>query len=81
MDAYEVLIELAPKAFERVSHIATALGALGRTKKPEICGRLGGELLIAADHLSCAGPEQHGGRVLKLVRDVERICSVSIRFL
>jgi hypothetical protein len=79
MDDYEAL-ELAPKAVEKVSHIAAALGA---TKGLKACGRLGGELLIAADHLKSAGPEQQDQllrKVRKLLRDIERICSVSIRF-
>lgn len=80
MDAYEAL-ELAPKAIEKISYIATELGA---TKKREVCGRLGAELFIAADHLKSAGPEQQEQllrKVRKLLRDIERICSVSIRQL
>lgn len=77
MDAYETL-ELAPTAIERVSHIATELGM---RRKREVCGRLGGELFIAAHHLTSAGPEQEDQllrKVPKLMRDIERVCSVSL---
>jgi hypothetical protein len=80
MDAYEAL-EFAPIAAEKVSHIATALGA---TKKRKVCGRLGGELLIVADYLRGLGAEQQDRllrRVKKLLRDIEWVCSVSIRFI
>lgn len=80
MDDYDIL-ELAPIAIEKVSHIATALGA---TKKREVCGRLGGELFIAAGYLRSAGSahqeqeQQLLRKVRKLLRDIEGIFSVSI---
>jgi hypothetical protein len=80
MDAYEAL-ELAQEAIEKVAHIATALG---ETTKRTVCGRLGAELFIAANHLKSTRPEQEGQllrTVKKLLRDTEWICSVSIRLL
>ena len=79
MDNEEVL-ELAPVAIERVAHIATHIGA---TRLNEVCGRLGGELLIAASFLGSPEQEVHEqhDRFLqttrKLLRDVEKICNVS----
>ena len=72
MDDFEVL-EIAPIAIEKISHIATGLGA---TERRELCGRLGGELFIAAAFLNTGNAQPR--KVRKLLRDVERICSVSV---
>lgn len=48
MDDFEIL-EIAPLVIDEISHIVTELGA---TANRELCGRLGGELFIAAGFLS-----------------------------
>lgn len=61
----------------RVAHIASKLGA--QSKRP-ICGRLGTELLLVANYLETAGPDQEERlrlRISKLLRDVERNCGVN----
>ncbi|RTE69939.1 hypothetical protein BHE90_015668 [Fusarium euwallaceae] len=74
MDIYEAL-ELAPKAIEKVAHIAAALGS--EKKERTVCGRLGGELLIVAYHLMSAEPkdDRQLRNVRKLLKDIEWICS------
>ncbi|RSL98206.1 hypothetical protein CDV31_012691 [Fusarium ambrosium] len=74
MDIHEAL-ELAPKAIEKVAHIAAALGS--ERKERTVCGRLGGELLIVAYHLMSAEPKEDRQlrNVRKLLKDIEWICS------
>jgi nucleoside phosphorylase len=73
------IFELMLKALERVSCIATDLGV---TKKRQVCGQLGAELFIAVTSLKSAELD-HRDRLLqkvrKLLKDIERICSVSVR--
>ena len=72
-------LDIAQSALVRVANLASQLGA---HKKRPICGRLGAELLLAADFLKSAEfdqQEQLRSRSLKLLRDVELICRVSSR--
>lgn len=76
MEEYDGIIELAARALEEVSVIALHVG---RGKRQPLCGRLGGELFIAASLLDSAGAEQEAWlrrKVPKLMRDVESICTV-----
>lgn len=70
-------LEVAQVAIPRVSDIASRLGV---EKRRPICGRLGAELLILASFLEYPSPDQEERlrpRITKLLKDVERICSVS----
>ena len=71
-------LDLAQIAIARVADIASRLGA---QFKQRLCGRLGAELLLVAVYLNTADldqEEQLRVRILKLLRDVEMICSVQV---
>lgn len=75
--ASEDLLDLAQTAIMRVADIASLLGV--QHKRP-ICGRLGAELLLTTDYLDTSGLDQEERlriRILKLLGDVEMICTVS----
>ncbi|KFY79163.1 hypothetical protein V499_01822 [Pseudogymnoascus sp. VKM F-103] len=70
------LLEIAPTAIFRVSEIALALGANGF----QLCHSLGAELFIVWYCLNAPTSEDDERMrelVLKLLRDVERVCSVT----
>jgi hypothetical protein len=70
-------LDQAQVGIARVADIASLLGV--EQKRP-ICGRLGAELLLVTEYLNTAGLDQEERlrvRISKLLRDVERICSVS----
>jgi nucleoside phosphorylase len=68
-------------ALEEVARIATTLAA---SKKRTLCGSLGAELFVLANHLKSVGLEQQGQvppNIRKLLKDIEKICNVSIQNL
>ena len=70
-------LDIAQTALVRVANLASLLGV--NHKRP-ICGRLGAELLLAADFLKSTDFDEEAqlrSRSLKLLRDVELICRVS----
>ena len=76
MDPEEAL-ELGQHAIEKVSRIAISVG---QKKQRIVCGRLGGELFILADYLQGLSDQvDQLSKVPKLLRDIERICCVSVR--
>lgn len=71
-------LEIAQTAIFRVSEIALALGA---EKGLQLCRRLGAELFIVWYSLNAPTSEDEESMrelVLKLLRDVERVCSVTV---
>lgn len=71
-------IEIAQVALDRVKEIAFVLG---RKYQRPMCAELGVELWIVSEHLRVATPEQRNQvkpRISKLLREVERICAVSV---
>lgn len=72
------LLEIAQTAIFRVSEIALALGA---EKGLQLCRNLGAELFIMWYSLNAPTSEDEESMrewVLKLLRDVERVCSVTV---
>lgn len=70
-------IDTAQAALDRVAGIAIGLGC--KHDRP-LCAELGFELWLVSDHLKAATLEQRQQvrpRISKLLREVERICSVS----
>jgi hypothetical protein len=68
--------DLAHVAFPIVSAIASRVGC---EKRRPICGRLGGELWILTDTLDSRTSDQEERmrlKIWKLVKEVERICTV-----
>jgi hypothetical protein len=73
------LLEIAETAIFRVSMIAVALG---QEKKIHSCGELGAQLFIicrSLDALTSGIEDNVQGILLKLLADVERVCSVTVR--
>jgi len=69
---------IAQTAIFRVSEIALALGA---EKELQLCRSLGAKLFIVWYSLNAPTPEDEESMrelVLKLLRDVERVCSVTV---
>jgi hypothetical protein len=76
MDLFGVL-EIAPVAIEKVARITARLGVI---EKREVCGRLGGELFIAATYLKSLETEQDDEttrKILRFLRNIENIFSDS----
>lgn len=70
-------IDTAQAALDRVAGIAISLG---RKHDRPLCAELGIELWLLSDHLKVATLDQRQQvrpRVSKLLREVEKICSVS----
>lgn len=70
-------IDVAQVALGRVAEIAITLG---RKHQRPMCAELGAELWIVSEHLRVANLEQRNQvrtRILKLLREVEKICAVS----
>jgi len=71
-------LEIAQTAIFRVSEIALVLGA---EKGLQLCRTLGAELFIVWYSLSAPTPKDEESMrelVLKLLRDLERVCSVTV---
>jgi hypothetical protein len=71
------LFQVAQVALRIVSQIATQIG-IG--KRQPLCGRLGCELFMLAKSLETLSPDQEDSlrpRIGKLLKDIERICTVS----
>ncbi|KAJ6157218.1 hypothetical protein N7497_006103 [Penicillium chrysogenum] len=74
------LLEIAETAIFRVSTIAVALG---QEKKIQSCGELGAQLFIicrSLDALTSGIEDNVQGILLKLLADVERVCSVTFSY-
>lgn len=70
-------LDFALSAIIKVANIASSLGV--KSRQP-VCGRLGAELLLVANHIDTAGLDQENRlrlRISKLLRDVEAICNVT----
>jgi hypothetical protein len=72
------MLEIAQTAIFRLSEIALALGA---EKGLQLCCSLGAELFIVWYSLNAPTSEDEGkmqGLISKLLRDIERVCSVIV---
>lgn len=76
MTPYE-RVDTLPQTVEKVALIAIEVG---QTKRQTLYGELGAQLFIAAQYLNSIWPNQ-GEHERKVFRDIEKICSVSVRIL
>ena len=71
------LFELAPDALLAIAHVATRIGA---DKRDRHFGELGGRLATLSESLQCSitvdQEEKSRGRIRKLLRELERVCTV-----